>query len=132
MSNAPPWRKESEPLFAEPRQDIGNSGKNAHIYKGAKWKRLRAVEFKKEPFKCCLPNCILLAKILDHIIPIEQGGAIWDRRNWQKLCDPHHNKKRGKEAHGIIEEWVDTPHGKIPKRNAHLTPDIAGQSYMIQ
>jgi len=127
----PPWIVPSDSMFAPISKTQGNSGENAHIYRSAKWKRLRAEEMAKEPFKCCVKTCILMARILDHAVPINMGGAIWDRRNWQKICDPHHNQKRGREAHGIVEEWVETAHGRIPKRNEHLPPDIAGQSYMI-
>ena len=75
--------------------------------------------------------CIAMAQMTDHIIPIRAGGSQWDRRNWMPLCNRHHNKKRGREAHGQVGESVDTATGKIPANRAHLPPDIAGETYMI-
>lgn len=37
------------------------------------------------------------ATCVDHIIPISRGGAIWDKNNWQSLCDRHHKRKTIKE-----------------------------------
>jgi|GEM_PF-2035520 len=36
-------------------------------------------------------------RVLDHIKPIEKGGAVYDEENLQWLCDESHNKKRAKE-----------------------------------
>lgn len=59
----------------------------------------------------------LLADMTDHVIPIEYGGARYDWRNFQainkRVC---HQKKRGKERHGIIEPSIRTPNGLIPRR----------------
>jgi 5-methylcytosine-specific restriction endonuclease McrA len=41
------------------------------------------------------------AGVTDHIIPISEGGAMWDERNHMALCNLHHNQKRGYEAHGL-------------------------------
>lgn len=130
--SSPPWRQKTESLFHEKKKTQGNYSDSAHIYRSARWRAVRKRAISEQPFQCSAGNCILLAKILDHIIPIREGGAIWDRRNHQKLCDIHHNRKRGKETHGIIEEWVMARTGKIPKRNAHLPEDIAGESYLIK
>ncbi|MBO5821073.1 MAG: HNH endonuclease [Alistipes sp.] len=39
------------------------------------------------------------ATIVDHITPINSGGARFDFTNLQGLCDTCHNKKSGREAH---------------------------------
>ena len=39
------------------------------------------------------------ARVVDHIKPINEGGARYDFTNLQGLCDSCHNKKSGREAH---------------------------------
>ncbi|MBR1439474.1 MAG: HNH endonuclease [Synergistaceae bacterium] len=34
--------------------------------------------------------------LVDHIIPIEDGGAVFDLSNFQSLCSACHKKKHGK------------------------------------
>lgn len=126
----PPWRKEAEPLFTEDRTDRGNKAEAHKLYANHKWRSLSAKFFKG--YKCEANMCISMAAVTDHIIPISMGGSQYDRRNWQRLCTTHHNRKSAKESRGVCEESVDTPAGKIPKRREHLPPDIAGQTYMVQ
>lgn len=43
------------------------------------------------------------AALVDHIIPLSQGGAdTWD--NYQSLCIMHHNKKTAEERNADKEE----------------------------
>lgn len=127
---SPPWRHKSESLFQPERTDRGNQAEAHKRYNNHKWRKL------SRPFwfghKCDKPGCIRLASCCDHIIRVELGGAMYDRRNWQRLCDKCHNSKSSKEARGYSEEWVDTPNGKIPKRHEHLAPDVAGHSYLAK
>jgi hypothetical protein len=129
MSN-PPWIKKADNLFKPTSTTSGNEGDNHHIYTSTRW-RTHATKFRRG-YKCEQPNCILLADVTDHIIAIRSGGAIWDKRNWRKLCNKHHNKKRGQERHGKQEESIETPHGRIPKSREHLPPDIVGESYLTK
>lgn len=43
-------------------------------------------------------QCGAIATDLDHIVPIEQGGAIWDRSNHQSLCRSCHSAKTSAEV----------------------------------
>lgn len=47
--------------------------------------------------RCLGKGTITPARVLDHIIPIEQGGAKYDMDNHQPLCDTCHNIKRASE-----------------------------------
>lgn len=40
------------------------------------------------------------ATVVDHIKPINQGGAALDEDNFQALCSSCHNKKSGREGRG--------------------------------
>lgn len=68
------------------------------------WRDKRAIEIKQEPFCAeCLregkPKHKALGSVRDHIVPVNQGGDFWDRKNIQTLCRSHHNSKSGTEAH---------------------------------
>ena len=46
-------------------------------------------------------KCAGLAKHVDHIKPHDGDLRLfWDRRNWQRLCQPCHNRKTTKERSG--------------------------------
>ena len=53
--------------------------------------------------------------VVDHIVPVQQGGAKWDKRNHMGMCGHHHDKKRGLDSHGYIVRATDTAAGFIPE-----------------
>ena len=53
--------------------------------------------------------------VVDHIVPIQQGGAIWDTDNHMGMCGTHHNAKRGKEAHGFSVATSQGRDGLVPQ-----------------
>lgn len=59
----------------------------------------------------------LVADMVDHVIPIEIGGALLDERNLQAMNNMScHQRKRGKERHGYVEPYVKVSTGLIPRR----------------
>lgn len=70
-----------------------DQGRN--IYKTAKWKQLRGYKIAVNPLceNCLHYNKAVTAQVIDHIIEIEDGGAIWDINNLQSLCNTCHNRK---------------------------------------
>ena len=34
---------------------------------------------------------------VDHILPLEDGGAVYDEANLQPLCKPHHSRKTARD-----------------------------------
>ena len=44
--------------------------------------------------------------VVDHIVPIVEGGSFYDERNHQVLCVWHHNSKSGKEKRGSKTPWM--------------------------
>lgn len=72
-------------------------GKN--IYNTPTWKRYRKAQLLLQPLcqHCLTFGVSTLAQLVDHIVEIEDGGAIYDLDNLQSLCKTHHNIKTGKE-----------------------------------
>ena len=75
---------------------------NNNIYNSRRWRKARKLYLEKHPLciLCKKEARLTAADVVDHIKPINQGGAVWDQDNWQPLCHRHHNIKSGKEAHG--------------------------------
>ena len=67
------------------------------FYDSAKWRKLRSIYIRRHPM-CEHPGCNKAGNVVDHIIPIRQGGNPLDWDNLQTLCHSHHNRKSGKEA----------------------------------
>lgn len=74
-----------------------NKGKN--IYNNPRWKKLSKAYRLLNPLceRCTKLGNTTLAQMVDHIVEIEDGGAMWDRNNLQALCNPCHNTKTGLE-----------------------------------
>ncbi len=47
---------------------------------------------------CKNKGLVVEGKVVDHIIPITQGGDKWNEKNFQTLCTSCHNRKSSKEA----------------------------------
>jgi len=58
------------------------------------WKKARAAYLKKHPV--CV-SCREFANVVDHVIPVRDGGPFWESNNWQSLCVPCHNRKSAHE-----------------------------------
>ena len=70
------------------------------FYKSKEWLILRAQQLKLQPFceECLKQGKVKRAKIVDHIIPIKQGGAKLDLANLQSLCWSCHSRKSIEEG----------------------------------
>ena len=60
------------------------------------WKKARAAFIRENP---TCKRCHKLAQVIDHVVPVNQGGEFWDVTNWQPLCKQCHDIKSGREAH---------------------------------
>lgn len=91
----PSLNRRNEP---QPKRQGGN---NRKIYQSARWHRTSKQHRKANPLcvMCLKEGITKLAEELDHIVPIEEGGAIWDTTNHQGLCKSHHSKKTYLETH---------------------------------
>jgi hypothetical protein len=119
-----PWIRKLPAKFTPDTR--GNNSIHHHRYTETWWRKESPKFFRGKP--CATPHCIRQAYCTDHMVRVNDGGSMWDRRNWQGLCKPCHDHKSGKEANGYIMPYVDTEHGRIPAERAHLPPDIVRQS----
>ena len=87
---------------------IKSSGKrlrdDSKFYNSYKWRKFRKNYIMNNPVcvMCEREGIIREADVVDHIIPIRQGGKRFDKNNLQSLCKRHHDVKSGKDRHGIV------------------------------
>ena len=72
---------------------------NSKIYTSRQWRKLRQYVLHRQPIcvHCVQKNRYTTANTIDHILPINKGGAIWDIENLQALCSSCHNKKSARD-----------------------------------
>jgi 5-methylcytosine-specific restriction protein A len=77
-----------------PRREMPRS----EFYNDARWQALSRNHRREFPLCINYEYCRSLAQMVDHIIPINQGGECWDKGNLQSMCHRCHNRKRQKES----------------------------------
>lgn len=74
----------------------------SRLYDRQRWHRVRARELARDPV---CEGCEEQASMhVDHITPLDQGGAPYDPENLQALCIPCHNEKTAADKAG--RPWV--------------------------
>ena len=75
------------------------------FYSQGRWKRVRKWHIAQQPLcvTCRANGITVIAKIVDHIVPIKRGGAPLDGSNLQSLCQACHNKKTASERTERVE-----------------------------
>jgi 5-methylcytosine-specific restriction protein A len=53
---------------------------------------------------CAVEGCSQIATDVDHVVPLSQGGAEYERLNCQGLCAYHHAVKSGGESRGGLDD----------------------------
>lgn len=89
------------PWMAERKPQEGRKHSNTKFYQSTAWRKLRKVKLEQDPLceECLKKGIHTPAKVADHIVSINQGGAVLDIVNLQSLCDRCHNIKSAKESH---------------------------------
>jgi 5-methylcytosine-specific restriction protein A len=77
-------------------------------YRGP-WKQIRLAILVRDGYACQInrPGCTGRATQVDHIVPINEGGAWWDRTNLRAAC-AHCNIGRG-EGNGNLQRRRHQP-----------------------
>lgn len=72
---------------------------NRDVYNSHRWHEYSRQYRKKHRLcvECLRENKTTISECVDHIIPIEQGGDIWNPSNHQALCNHHHSIKTREE-----------------------------------
>lgn len=80
-------------------KDNTSWGGDTSFYRTTRWKKLRAWFKQHNPIcvECVKEGRVKEMDVVDHIIPIKQGGAEYELSNLQALCHSCHNSKTAKE-----------------------------------
>jgi len=72
---------------------------NASFYNSRQWRKLRLMILQRDPIckECERKGMIESSNVVDHITPINKGGARLNPDNLQGLCTPHHNSKSARD-----------------------------------
>ena len=64
-----------------------------------RWENLRIVHLAGEPLcrLCAAQGLATAADLVDHIVPIRDGGAVLDEENLQSLCRRCHDAKTAED-----------------------------------
>ena len=109
MPNLP--KQKSKPwVVAREKNKPGSRAVETHnemmnIYQTQQWKATRRYHIQRNPLcvECKIKEKRIVAgAVVDHIIPIRQGGQPFDFKNLQTLCSDHHNKKSRQEKDSIV------------------------------
>ncbi|MDM1274034.1 MULTISPECIES: HNH endonuclease signature motif containing protein [Acinetobacter] len=69
----------------------------------AEWKKHRDQFLLEHPLcvECRRKGYVMPATVVDHIVPHKGDKELfWDKKNWQPLCETHHNIKTASEDRG--------------------------------
>lgn len=66
------------------------------LYNSVAWNRAKRHQRSMEPL---CRECKAAGTLVDHIVPINEGGDPFSQENLQTLCDRCHNRKRAQESH---------------------------------
>ncbi len=72
------------------------------FYQSKDWRALRAAVLRESPLcvVCKAKDRLVAAGVVDHVVPLKDGGARFDRANLQPLCISCHNRKTARETAG--------------------------------
>ena len=87
--------------FMDARYDVRQRDKAVHaFYVSHEWKKLRQNYLIEHPFcaECRKYGKLTKATVVDHVIPIRQGGPALDENNLQALCASCHGSKSIREG----------------------------------
>jgi 5-methylcytosine-specific restriction endonuclease McrA len=81
------------------RQFKKRSPRSRKVYSSRKWRGMRMQVLREQPW-CAADGCNSLALEVDHIVPIEEGGAPFERANLVAYCKKHHSSKTARSVWG--------------------------------
>lgn len=96
-----PRKQKRRGYLPEKKAFEGRTNTNMKFYNSGAWRKTRKAFLLQYPLcKFCQDNGrTTAAKVVDHILEINQGGAKLDWENLQPLCHPCHNSKTARNTH---------------------------------
>ena len=91
---------------ASVHQDYGRArrGFDAEVgfYQSRQWRVVRAAFLREHPLcgLCSARGGLIPARVVDHVVPVKDGGARYLASNLQALCVSCHNRKTARESAG--------------------------------
>jgi 5-methylcytosine-specific restriction protein A len=72
------------------------------FYQSRQWRMVRAAFLREHPLcvVCGARGVLAPAAVVDHVMPVKEGGARFAAANLQPLCVPCHNRKTARESAG--------------------------------
>jgi 5-methylcytosine-specific restriction enzyme A len=67
------------------------------VYKSQQWVELRKRVLREET-SCAEEGCQERSTSVDHIVPLAEGGAPYDRSNVRGMCYPHHKARSSRQG----------------------------------
>lgn len=92
-----PWQAERKPFS-------GIKVKNKKFYNSAAWIRLRDAFRNANPMCKNTEVCHGVTEYVDHIVPINDNGAMLEWSNLQPLCSSCNASKTGKQSYKKVIE----------------------------
>ena len=65
------------------------------LFNSRRWQRVRLAVLDRDGWRCCA--CGLYGNEVDHVVPLDRGGAAFDFGNLQTLCRTDHIQKTREE-----------------------------------
>lgn len=122
-------RKEKRRAYLPVKVDTGATSDQG-FYNSQRWRKVSIAHRYAWPL-CEVADhlgLLLESNVVDHIIPIEHGGARFDERNFCAMSHYWHNVKRGKESHRkILVQYKDTAEGRIPANRKEIFYVLTGK-----
>lgn len=78
----------------------GMKQNNYDLYNSSQWRKYRKDFLLRNPLcrMCDAKGLITPATYVDHIVPINKGGEVWDESNHQPLCKSCHAAKSARDG----------------------------------
>lgn len=81
----------------EVNRSTSSRSDDARVYQSKRWKGIRRAKLKLNPW-CEEPGCTALAKVVDHVVAIADGGPDFPELDGTRsYCVAHHNAKTMRE-----------------------------------
>jgi len=92
--------KNRRPWVTPRTAHTGRKRTNQKFYNSTAWRKARKAFLIQNPLcvKCQETGLVIPADVVDHKVPINEGGDKLDPNNFQALCHKHHNQKSGREG----------------------------------